>query len=627
MLLLALVGLASAQEIPKLNAQLYRHSIDARATLWADDTSLPQQGSVHLRLGTVYARNPLVYRWSDGEVDALLSDVVQTDLMAATTVGPVRVGLDVPLVLWAATLDGGGAGLGDLAADAKARVLDRDDAPLGLAFGLRVGLPTTTVDAPVGSRGASYQLQVIADREVGPVLLAANLGTRGVPGVELENITWNDQFFYRLGGGLPVTDRAGVSLDLAGHLNYSEALRNTAGSPVEVLLGGWGRPVDGPLVIRGGLGRGLTQGIGSPSFRAVLAVGYEPDGPRDRDGDGLADADDTCPDDAEDLDGFEDSDGCPDLDNDGDGLVDVQDRCPNEPEDVDGHDDADGCPEDPIPVALRVTNRAGQPIPDGVVVLDGPTPGEGGSTWDAALNPGTYTVQISAEGFAPQEVTLEVPDDPAGVEQAWVLEPVVLLGTVAVRVRDPEGTLLDARWSFDDQPAQPVLAGEAEMDLSPGLHDLTVRADGYVPIVFPVVVEGDKRVTLPVTLNPSKVQISAERIDIADKVYFQVGSAEIKPESFELLSEVATLILDHPEITLLRVEGHTDSRGDDAYNLQLSQDRADAVRLFFIDAGLAPDRIVAEGFGETQPLDAREVPEAWDRNRRVEFFIAERDDD
>ncbi|MDP6932528.1 MAG: OmpA family protein [Myxococcota bacterium] len=67
--------------------------------------------------------------------------------------------------------------------------------------------------------------------------------------------------------------------------------------------------------------------------------------PRDRDNDGVTDEMDNCPDDAEDKDDFQDSDGCPDLDNDGDGLVDSIDDCPNKPEDLDGYTDSDGCPD------------------------------------------------------------------------------------------------------------------------------------------------------------------------------------------------------------------------------------------------------------------------------------------
>jgi len=65
----------------------------------------------------------------------------------------------------------------------------------------------------------------------------------------------------------------------------------------------------------------------------------------DRDGDGIKDDVDKCPNDPEDKDGFEDEDGCPDLDNDKDGIPDIKDKCPNEPEDKDGFEDADGCPD------------------------------------------------------------------------------------------------------------------------------------------------------------------------------------------------------------------------------------------------------------------------------------------
>ncbi|NUO48325.1 MAG: OmpA family protein [Polyangiaceae bacterium] len=65
----------------------------------------------------------------------------------------------------------------------------------------------------------------------------------------------------------------------------------------------------------------------------------------DRDGDGLSDAVDLCPDDPEDMDGFQDEDGCPDPDNDADGIADVTDKCPNVPEDKNRVEDDDGCPE------------------------------------------------------------------------------------------------------------------------------------------------------------------------------------------------------------------------------------------------------------------------------------------
>ncbi len=72
----------------------------------------------------------------------------------------------------------------------------------------------------------------------------------------------------------------------------------------------------------------------------------------DNDNDGIPDAQDKCPNEAEDKDGFQDADGCPDPDNDGDGIPDAQDKCPNEPETKNGYQDADGCPDE-IPEKVK----------------------------------------------------------------------------------------------------------------------------------------------------------------------------------------------------------------------------------------------------------------------------------
>jgi outer membrane protein OmpA-like peptidoglycan-associated protein len=98
-----------------------------------------------------------------------------------------------------------------------------------------------------------------------------------------------------------------------------------------------------------GTGQGGARG---DDFRITTGLVWSPQplgaaapGRNDRDGDGIPDSVDTCPDEPEDKDGVEDEDGCPDLDNDGDGIPDSEDKCPNEPEDKDGYQDEDGCPE------------------------------------------------------------------------------------------------------------------------------------------------------------------------------------------------------------------------------------------------------------------------------------------
>ena len=93
-----------------------------------------------------------------------------------------------------------------------------------------------------------------------------------------------------------------------------------------------------------GGGARYTTGFEAADQRAFLGFIFEPS-IGDRDGDGIKDDVDKCPDDPEDFDGFKDEDGCPDPDNDNDGIPDVDDRCPNVPEDRDGDQDEDGCPE------------------------------------------------------------------------------------------------------------------------------------------------------------------------------------------------------------------------------------------------------------------------------------------
>lgn len=81
------------------------------------------------------------------------------------------------------------------------------------------------------------------------------------------------------------------------------------------------------------------------TFSLGVSYAIELKAPNDSDSDGIIDSKDNCPGQKEDFDGFQDDDGCPDLDNDNDGILDVNDQCPNKPEDFDGYEDQDGCPD------------------------------------------------------------------------------------------------------------------------------------------------------------------------------------------------------------------------------------------------------------------------------------------
>ena len=101
-------------------------------------------------------------------------------------------------------------------------------------------------------------------------------------------------------------------------------------------------------------------------------------------------------------------------------------------------------------------------------------------------------------------------------------------------------------------------------------------------------------------------------------VNFVTDSAELTPESRTILDRVAESLADWPEVDV-EVDGHTDSVADAAYNLSLSQRRAESVRQYLIDKGISAKRLKAKGYGETRPVATNDTPEGRTRNRRVEL--------
>jgi OOP family OmpA-OmpF porin len=251
--------------------------------------------------------------------------------------------------------------------------------------------------------------------------------------------------------------------------------------------------------------------------------------PGDTDGDGIADPQDKCPNEKEDLDGFEDTDGCPELDNDKDGIPDAQDKCPNEPEDRDGFEDADGCPDR--------DNDA-----DGIADAQDKCPNE----------------KEDFDGFEDADGCPDPDDDKDGV--------------------------------LDAEDRCPREAGP--------------RTNGGCPQAF------------------SLITVTAEKIEIKQTIFFQTGKAVIMPRSFALLNEVASAIKSRPTMRV-RIEGHTDSRGNHDANVRLSQARADSVREYLVGQGISSDRLEPRGYGPDQPIETNRTAAGRERNRRVEFVITQ----
>lgn len=103
-------------------------------------------------------------------------------------------------------------------------------------------------------------------------------------------------------------------------------------------------------------------------------------------------------------------------------------------------------------------------------------------------------------------------------------------------------------------------------------------------------------------------------------VLFDTGSATLKPGAREKLAKISGIVLAYPGLNL-QIEGHTDSVGGDEFNQHLSERRADSVRDFLLQQGVAPSSVMARGFGKTQPVASNDTPEGRQRNRRVEIVV------
>lgn len=470
--MLPLLPLAHAQDVPRFDGQLFRPSPDAASTLWVEDSHAAPDGYATARAYLQYAHAPV--RW-DGT--PLVRDLVGLDVLGAYSWRGLRLAVDVPVYLYAGgALSPDQPGLGDLALDLKGTLLDRTTAPVGLALVGRLALPTASVEVPLGANAMGWELFAVVDDRVGDLLVAGNVGTRGVPRATYEDLVWNDQVFGRLGAGYALVDDGGASLELAAQTNWASG-RNPAGTAAELLAGGWwgDLPFADDLVARGGVSVGLSRSPGAPVARLVLGVSWEPDPYPDRDLDGIVDRADDCPSDPEDPDGFEDDDGCHDRSTTG---------------------------------RILLVGPEGAPV-DGAVVLEGPdafvlAPGDPYVT----LHPGPYHVTADASGFVPWSGDIEVP-----AEQGFTLElPLVAeIGTLLVWAVDPDGRPLAAQVTISG--GAPLAADGTPIPLGAGEHAVFVTAPGHVAEAIPVKVAHGERRELPVVLERASDDDGAARAD------------------------------------------------------------------------------------------------------------------
>jgi outer membrane protein OmpA-like peptidoglycan-associated protein len=281
--------------------------------------------------------------------------------------------------------------------------------------------------------------------------------------------------------------------------------------------------------------------------------------PQDRDRDGVADKSDACADQAEDADGFEDADGCPDLDNDGDGLADQTDKCPDLAEDLDGFQDDDGCPD--------LDNDQ-----DGIPDKDDRCPNE-------------------PEDFDGEADTDGCPDLVKDSDSDGISDDV---DRCPLQAEDVDG--------FQDDDGCPDLDNDLD-----GIPDATDKCPN-APETFNGVEDEDG--------CPDEKAI--EKQFILKGVNFESGSAVLTPDSYRVLDEVVRSLMAYPEVKV-EIQGFTDNVGKASYNLGLSERRAEAVKQYLVNAGIDPARLIAKGYGEENPVAPNATPEGRAQNRRIQF--------
>ena len=258
-----------------------------------------------------------------------------------------------------------------------------------------------------------------------------------------------------------------------------------------------------------------------------------------------------------------------------------------------------------------------------------------GSFLSYGFAPGPLTIEVSRDDYETATVNTSV-----GANQETPLEVLLTAkppaaSDVRVKVADDAGNPLGtATVRFTNSSTGVVVDGVQEgmagfdAKLAPGDWLMEAGATGYMTKSRPISVVAAQPQNLEIVLHKkpsvSHVTLKANEIAIRGTIHFGTDNAELRPDGEQLLDEVADLLAKHPEIRKLRVEGHTDNRGNAEHNLQLSKARAASVVQYLVKSGIDPARLESEGYGATQPLVPNLTPAARAKNRRVAFKILEK---
>ncbi|HUS64151.1 MAG TPA: OmpA family protein [Kofleriaceae bacterium] len=605
--------------------QLFRPAVDSKGYFTVNASQI--LGHLDFSIGLIgsYARDVLVLR-GPAETRFAASDLVTAQLQGALGLWKwAEIGLSLPVhILFGgrgpsyvnpanpnlnSDLTFGAQMVGDLGIHPKVRLLNTSKYPVGLAVVTSIYVPTGDAKRFLGEGNVTLRPELVLDKEFGfsrRFRMALNVGalirfdrntftdrgtTLNTPGSNIDPSanggnpfcypaatttqppmtcgtgqarTLGTQLTYGLGlSGAVVPQRFELLLELYGQADLTGAAN---AFPLEWLAGGKVY-LAARSYFQFGAGTGIVPDqTGSPRVRAFIGFIFEPS-IGDRDGDGIKDDVDKCPDDPEDRDDFEDEDGCPDPDNDRDQILDKDDKCPNEPETRNGYEDDDGCPDT---VDL---DRDGDRIPDRLDKCpDDPEDFDHFEDDDGCPDPDNDKDRIL-------DIDDLCPNDPEDRDQ----------------FEDEDGC------PDPDNDKDRILDKDDKCPNQPEIYNGVEDEDGCP----------DKGRTL----------VRKGRVQLMDPIHFETAKAVIRPISFPILNALTATLKGNPQIKLIEVQGHADERGDDDYNMRLTEDRAQAVKQYLLDHGLEAERIKAHGYGETKPVCRARGDACWSRNRRVEFII------
>jgi outer membrane protein OmpA-like peptidoglycan-associated protein len=585
-LLVSCAATALAQSSPFLenvSAERLRISSSKESMLDVEWGAL-RQTDLHYDVGLFvgYAKNPVVLRRLSDKtrVGALVEDRLGASLVAAVGYRFLQVGFELPLVLVnerpsqipAITSDAfkpiSGVGFGDVRVVPKIQLLNQMNHVVDLSLLASLTFPSSSGVLYRGSDSISIAPEVAISKPFGNVKAAFNLtfNLRTAPALEALSQRIGNEVLARVGiayrtnledaKALPF--EMGLNLLAGAALDAPFAFSNR--TPLEIKIYA-AYDVSDWVQVMAGAGLGIINGFGIPDYRffagarfgspAVEAAVVETG---DADGDGVPDARDSCRTQAEDRDGFQDADGCPDLDNDGDSILDVEDRCSN----LSGPKENVGCP-------------------------DADTDGDG---------------LVDRLDRCPKAA-----EDKDGFEDTD--------GCPEFDI-DRDGTL----------DADDACANQAGPTENKGCPDGDSDADGIIDRLDNCPREAGEKSNQGCKTK-QLATLEAGRIRIASQVYFAPNKAVLDQRSFALLDNVAAILKDHLELPTLRIEGHTDSQGNDEANLKLSDGRVKAVKAYLEGRGVAAQRLQARGFGESKPLADNGTAAGRAQNRRVEFNLGE----